>query len=87
MLENRASSSLLLTLILYPVSLMLVFPSSLYYMAKTLTIAGEMLPPCSSLSHDINMIVLNMHPHTWMRLTKLQQLGRHLFLYIVNPFF
>ena len=69
MLENREPSYLPLTLILDPGSMMLVFSSSFSYMMTTLTIAGEMLPPCSSLSHDINVIVLNMHPHTWMSLT------------------
>ena len=68
-IENRASSYFLLTIILDDVSLMLLFSSSLSYMTTTLAIAGEMFPPCSYLSHDINVIVMNMHPRTLMRLT------------------
>ena len=60
MIEKRVPSSLLLTLILDPVSLMLIFSLILSYMITTLTIDGEMLPHCSSLSRDINVIVLNM---------------------------
>ena len=48
---------------------MLLISSSLYYMTKTLTIAGEIFPPCSSLSHDINVIVMNMNSRFWMCLT------------------
>ena len=69
MLEKRAPYFLLLTLILDHVSLMLLFSLSLSYTTTTLTIAGEMLPPCSSLSRDINVIVLNMHSCTWICLT------------------
>ena len=87
MIEKRAPSSLLLTLILDTVSMMLLFSSILSYMTATSAVSGEMLPPCSSLSHDINVIVLNMHPCTWMRLTSLQQPGCHLFLALVYPFF
>ena len=74
-------------LILYPVYLMLLFSLSLSYMTTTSTIYGEMLSPCSSLSCDMNVIVLNMHPCLWMRLTLLQQPVRHMLLAIVYPFF
>ena len=66
---------------------MIIFSSILYYMMTTSAIAGEMLPPRYSLSHDINAIVLNMHSHTWMQLTYIQQPGRHLLLALVYPFF
>ena len=69
LLEKRAPYSLMLNLILDPISMMLLFSSNLSYMTITLTIAGEILPPCSSLRRDINVIVLNMHPRTWMLLT------------------
>ena len=44
-------------------------------------------PPCYSSSRDINAIVLNTHPLTWMRLTQLQQPDCCLFLALVCPFF
>ena len=69
MLENRVFSPLFLTLILYAVSMMLLFSLRLSYMTTTSDLYGEMLPPCSSLSHDINAIVLNMQPRMWVRLT------------------
>ena len=68
MLENIAPSSLLLNLILDPVSTMLLFSLRISYMPTTSAITGDMFPPCSSLSHDINTIVLNMNPRTWMHL-------------------
>ena len=86
-LEKIALYYPLLTLILYTVSLMLLFSSSLSYMATTLAIAGEMLPPCSSLIHDTNAIVLNIHPHTWILLTQLQQPHFNLFFALVYPLF
>ena len=87
MLEKRAPSSLLLILILDTPSLMMMLSSRISYKTTTLAIAGEMLRPCSSLSHDINTIALNMHPRTSMRLAQLQQPGRCLFLALVYPFF
>ena len=87
MLEKRAPSSLLLILILDNFSLMMVLSSRTSYMTTTSAISGEMLRPCSSLSHDINTIVLNMHPRTCMCLAQLQQPGRCLFLALVYPFF
>ena len=69
MLEKRDPSSILFTLILDPIYQMLLFFSSLSYTTKISTIAGEILPPFSSLSHDVNVIVLNIQPRTWMRLT------------------
>ena len=69
MLEKIAPSSFLLTLILDTVSMMLLLCLSHSYMTTTLAISGEISPPYSSLSHDINTIVLDMHPRTWMRLT------------------
>ena len=83
MLENRAPYSFLLTLILYPDFLMFLVSFSIYYMKTTSTKDGEMFPTFSSLSHGINVVDLNMHPHMWMRLTLHQQPGRHLFLAIV----
>ena len=68
-IERRQNCSLLLTLILYPVSPMLIFSSSHSYTTTTLTISEEMVPPCYFLIHDINMIEMSMHPRTWMRLT------------------
>ena len=77
----------MLTLIPYPVYIMLLLSPIISYMMTTPTISGEKLPPYYSLSHDINVIGLNMHPCTWMRVTKLQQPIRHLFLALVYPFF
>ena len=87
MLQNRAPSSLLLTLILHTVSLVLLFSPKLSYMTTNLDITGEMLAPSYSLSHDINSIVLNMHPRKWICLTQLQQPGSCLFLALVYHFF
>ena len=69
MLEKIVPSSLMVTLILDPFSMMLLFFSMISYIATTLTISREMLPPCYYLSRDINVIVPNMHPRIWIRLT------------------
>ena len=69
MLEKIVPSSLMVTLILDPFSMMLLFFSTISYIATTLTISGEILPPCYYLSRDINVIVPNMNPYVKMRLT------------------
>ena len=52
-------------------------------MTTTLTIAGEILPCFYSLSRDINVLVLNMHPCMWKRLTLIQHPVCHLLLFIL----